>query len=311
MKRIFIGSSSEALPQAKQFEKVIRAASCEVDLWTAVFPPGDVTIEAIEREARRCSGAVFLASPDDPAVVRGKRVRVPRTNVMLEYGYFIALLGRKRVALCPYRGTELPTDLKGLTYVPMGSFPAPRVNLPLTTTIKEKILTWVAKLDDVTRGCSPVEVRHGYSGRWELKSVFTRWRGIDIRRKDYAHLDGYLYLHLDRDGPTGSGMLLGNFYVNVGGSSAHYKVCDGVSDVTVLSNGGISLTTEFFSREPIFVSGAALQRNAFGSKGRSPNKVKWTLQPHSRVQGVLSGAYISMEGKHQRSKSLVTIKRVT
>jgi hypothetical protein len=311
MKRIFVGSSMEALLQAERVEALLKTASCEVDLWKDAFPSGQLTIEAIEAEARRCSGAVFLATPDDSAVMRSKIVHVPRANVMLEYGYFIALLGRERVALCPYHGVELPTDLKGLTYISMGSFPVPGTNPPLTPTIRKEVRTWAAKLGHVAHGCRQVEVRHGYSGRWDLKSVFSRWRGLEVGENEFAHLDGYLDLDLERDESAGSGMLHGDFYVHVGGCRAHYRVCDKVNDVKILPDSGISLTSEFFSRETIAVDGTMPQSDGFESKKGSPNKVRWTLRPDPlHDEAVLTGTYVAMEGKHERSISSVTVSRV-
>lgn len=41
-----------------------------------------------------------------------------RQNVVLEFGYFIGLLGRDRVC-CLHRGNvELPSDMHGIVYVP-------------------------------------------------------------------------------------------------------------------------------------------------------------------------------------------------
>jgi predicted nucleotide-binding protein len=83
MKEIFIGSSSEALEHAKQ----VAADLAEVEgvkplLWTECFKIGDLTFEAIENLARRVSGAVSLATPDDESIIRQQRVRTPRANVL-------------------------------------------------------------------------------------------------------------------------------------------------------------------------------------------------------------------------------------
>jgi predicted nucleotide-binding protein len=41
-----------------------------------------------------------------------------RQNVVLEFGYFIGLLGRDRVC-CLYKGDiELPSDMHGIVYIP-------------------------------------------------------------------------------------------------------------------------------------------------------------------------------------------------
>jgi len=41
-----------------------------------------------------------------------------RQNVILEFGYFIGLLGRDKVC-CLYKGdVELPSDMRGIVYIP-------------------------------------------------------------------------------------------------------------------------------------------------------------------------------------------------
>jgi len=41
-----------------------------------------------------------------------------RQNVILEFGYFMGLLGRNRVC-CLYKGeVELPSDMSGIAYIP-------------------------------------------------------------------------------------------------------------------------------------------------------------------------------------------------
>ena len=85
----------------------------------------------IENIASRVAGAVFLATPDDETVIRERRVRTPRANVLFEYGYLTAMLTRRRVALCLYSGVELPSDFAGLTDIPMGPFePSSSIIMP-------------------------------------------------------------------------------------------------------------------------------------------------------------------------------------
>jgi predicted nucleotide-binding protein len=42
-----------------------------------------------------------------------------RQNVILELGYFMGRLGRPRVAALYREGTDIPTDIHGLVYVPL------------------------------------------------------------------------------------------------------------------------------------------------------------------------------------------------
>lgn len=93
-------------------------------LWKKTFPLGALTFEAIECVAHKVVGAVFLATPDDWAVIRGKEVRIPRANVILEWSYLTAVLGRSRVIICEYDGVALPADVNSLTTCLMGRFSA-------------------------------------------------------------------------------------------------------------------------------------------------------------------------------------------
>ena len=44
-----------------------------------------------------------------------------RQNVILELGYFLCGLGRERVCVLYEEGVELPSDIHGLSYVPLDS----------------------------------------------------------------------------------------------------------------------------------------------------------------------------------------------
>lgn len=84
---------------------------------------GHTIIEKFDREARACGYAVVLFSPDDMGGLRvGKAAPklspCARQNVVLELGYFVALLGRKNVfVLVAGAGLEQPSDFHGVVYV--------------------------------------------------------------------------------------------------------------------------------------------------------------------------------------------------
>jgi predicted nucleotide-binding protein len=107
LKEIFVGSSKEGLEQALQVAAVLsEAKDVKPLLWTEYFKLGDITFMGIENIASRVAGAVFLTTPDDESVIRKKRVKTPWANVLFEYGYFTAMLTRRRVALCLYTALE-------------------------------------------------------------------------------------------------------------------------------------------------------------------------------------------------------------
>jgi len=64
--------------------------------------------------------AVVLLTPDDTCDggKDGERKR-PRQNVVLELGYFLGRLGRERVCALYKEGTEIPSDYKGVLFIPL------------------------------------------------------------------------------------------------------------------------------------------------------------------------------------------------
>jgi hypothetical protein len=124
MNEVFVGSSQEGRPQAALVVDILNKLGLNALPWwdPDCFPTGEITFVAIENIARRVIGAVFLATPDDPASLRNTPVMMARANVLFEYGYFTAILSRAQVALCRYDGVVLPSDLGGLTYISMGPF---------------------------------------------------------------------------------------------------------------------------------------------------------------------------------------------
>jgi predicted nucleotide-binding protein len=78
-------------------------------------------IEALERHANRIEFAVVLLTPDD-AVVSSGGSSAPdlraRQNVIFELGFFIAKLGRQRVAVLRSDGVEIPSDFGGVLSIP-------------------------------------------------------------------------------------------------------------------------------------------------------------------------------------------------
>jgi predicted nucleotide-binding protein len=84
---------------------------------------GQTIIEKFEREAPDAAYAIVLLTPDDvgrlaaePEAPLGTRAR---QNVVWEFGYFAALLGRDHVAALVVSADELvrPTDIEGILYI--------------------------------------------------------------------------------------------------------------------------------------------------------------------------------------------------
>ena len=81
---------------------------------------GDTIIEKFERRANDATFAIVLLTPDDRGGVADAEPAAfqprARQNVVLELGYFIAKLGRDRVAVLN-AGVERPSDIDGVSYI--------------------------------------------------------------------------------------------------------------------------------------------------------------------------------------------------
>lgn len=83
---------------------------------------GDTIIEKFDREARACGYAIVLCSPDDVGGLKAAGKATPalapraRQNVILELGYFVALLGRRHVFVLMAGSVEMPSDFSGVVY---------------------------------------------------------------------------------------------------------------------------------------------------------------------------------------------------
>lgn len=79
---------------------------------------GRTIIEKFEECGSSVGFAVVILTPDDigKAVTEGDLKPRARQNVIFELGFFVAKLGRPRVAALYSEGVELPSDIKGVLY---------------------------------------------------------------------------------------------------------------------------------------------------------------------------------------------------
>jgi predicted nucleotide-binding protein len=80
---------------------------------------GQTIIEKIEKQSNRVGYAFVILTPDD---LGGKSRRElkhrARQNVILELGYFMGKIGRKRTCCITKKTVEFPSDMHGVVYVP-------------------------------------------------------------------------------------------------------------------------------------------------------------------------------------------------
>lgn len=80
---------------------------------------GRTLMEKFEQHAAEASYAVIVLTADDKGCRANEIATQPRgrQNVILEMGYFYALLGRSRVSVLIQPGVEKPSDIEGIAYI--------------------------------------------------------------------------------------------------------------------------------------------------------------------------------------------------
>jgi hypothetical protein len=213
-RRIFIGSSTEGLGKAHFVSDLLASfGDIEPVLWTEIFKPGLLTFEALENVLLRCCAAVFVASADDETTIRGHAVRIPRSNIMLEFGLVAGRIGRQNIALCLFGGVALPSDLHGLTVIDMApedSSPAPVTDAGMRP--EDRLRLWTSGLLATADQIARTDVLHGYSGRWEFTLQLNHWRGREFRFPSYAYVNGTFDLVISANGQAGKGFAQGRVY---------------------------------------------------------------------------------------------------
>jgi hypothetical protein len=142
---VFIGSSREGLPIAAAIQATLNCAEVEAVLWTTLFEPGDLTIEALDQKSSDFDFAVFVFSSDDVLESRGLKTPAPRDNLLLDFGLFVGRMGRDRVFYA-FRSDDrpkLPSDLAGTTgveYTEPGAFGIEPAVGKLSQQLKRRIL---------------------------------------------------------------------------------------------------------------------------------------------------------------------------
>jgi predicted nucleotide-binding protein len=82
---------------------------------------GRTVIEKLEEHASEAGFAIILLTADDEGRAKGVADLSPRArqNVVFEFGYLMAKLGRRHVVALYEPGVELPSDVSGLLYKPL------------------------------------------------------------------------------------------------------------------------------------------------------------------------------------------------
>jgi hypothetical protein len=283
---IFVGSSTEALQLARHVCEILSSDKVKADLWTDIFEPGYLTFEALEKMLHQCCAAVFIASADDLTNVRDKLVKLPRANIMLEFGLVAGRLGHHSVAVCQYDCAELPSDLAGLTVIRM----EPPVDHPDPDQFRkeaiDKLNIWSSRLLNTASGIPRTDVVHGYSGRWDFEITLQTWRDLPIVSPSYAHVRGYLDLFLLASGQVGRGLAHGFLQFKLWNSDpksgvfhGEYRTAHEIRNAVGGKDGTLDLTTEAFALQKVETAGTAPLQLVGMETFPEPWSAHWQLAP--------------------------------
>lgn len=150
--KIFIGSSSEAIPIVREIEVWIESNGNEPIPWDkpGIFTPGANTLETLIEVSRNVDGAIFIFSEDDKVWYRKDTVLQPRDNVLLEYGLFTGTLGPTKVIIYKNGNIKDASDIKGINYIDVS--PKRRSRAKLETNL------WCQKLGHVNADPALIQI---------------------------------------------------------------------------------------------------------------------------------------------------------
>jgi len=109
------------LEPAKDVARMVEASTGrEAIILQEQVNSGQTVIEKFEANAAKAAFAVVVMTADDEGRLRGSEEALKprgRQNVVLELGYFMGCLTRKRIAVLVDPGVEHPSDIAGLVYI--------------------------------------------------------------------------------------------------------------------------------------------------------------------------------------------------
>lgn len=250
VRRIFIGSSSEALKEAGFIAKAInKQPGMKAVVWNGdAFVAGRTLLETIERLPFDYHGAVFLATPDVSCRRNRETFEAPLANVVFEYGYLAARLSRDRVAFCRFKKAAIPSDLGGLKVIDIKEYHDSRASA-LPSNAERDLVSWLRHLPAGVNGVPAISQVHGYSGTWTVESRFSLWRGVELKSEDKVSFEGKAFLVLQGDGERGSGIQVGQLYIVIGEYRASYDIVNEILAARVNKDGNLQLRLRVVRRD--------------------------------------------------------------
>lgn len=142
-KRVFIGSSTQAIDIAIIIKNILCELGADVTFWDGVhtFMPGDNVIGNLIQAAHQHDAGVFILNKDDQITNSSSNniQYIPRDNVLIEAGMFIGVLGKEAVALCTIPEVKKASDFEGIETIKYDNRNPDRVRQTLERWLNENV----------------------------------------------------------------------------------------------------------------------------------------------------------------------------
>jgi hypothetical protein len=109
-------------PPGREYPNSEEGVLIEAICWENAFSPALYTLDNLILEAKLCDFAAIILTGDDASEKRGVSGWLPRDNCIYEAGLFTGALGpsyQRCFLLSSVETKDLPTDVLGLTYLPL------------------------------------------------------------------------------------------------------------------------------------------------------------------------------------------------
>ena len=142
--KIFIGSSTEAIPVMEKIAVILESIDFIVKCWNdnESFVIGKTISENLTNILKEVDVAIFIYSDDDKTWYKDRVIGSPRDNVLFEHGFFAGKLGLSKSIIIRHNTPKVPSDLAGIIYAEYNSL---RLN-----TLKDKLRIWKNGLEKDT-----------------------------------------------------------------------------------------------------------------------------------------------------------------
>ena len=172
--KVFLGSSSERLPELRKVSKWVAEAGHEAWPWNrpGLFPVGHYNFETLNLLKDKVDASIFIFGEDDKVWYRKDAKMIPRDNVLIEYGLFAGVLEPSRVAIIKSGSIRMASDLLGLTYI----------NLNEARRAKLELRLWFDRL--VTSSPSLGRTRlMAFQNKFSMPETHAYWRSLAEQAK--------------------------------------------------------------------------------------------------------------------------------